>query len=761
MGTHTKSPPHPIALGLLGLACQCLVPADASDAEPRESAALATRRAAMVQRQRRVIYNNDGCDIYAAGADTPAGFLARRMDATLGSQVDSVFYCTGATVMFSHDAQVGESYGRYPAEPDWAGSVNENTQALIAQGNDTLSLVTAFCHEHGLEVFHTHRINDIHDSLPSCGFELATWKREHPQYCLGRQADQGRYRGADPRYWWSALDFEIPEVRDYLLAIVEDICRRYDIDGYEVDYFRSPMFFKPNLDRKPATDEQRAILTDFQRRVRAIAYREGSRRGRPILVAVRVPMTVDRCRHVGIDIERWLADDLFDLLTTGGGYVPFTMPNRELVDLGHRHDKPVYPTISASGLRGRFRATPAWRGVAANIWSSGADGLVLFNTFPHGRDNPRFTQLGDPVALRDADKLFAIDNRRVVEGDLEQGVAQDQVLPVELSATRPAATVLPVGDDLAGASRLGRLEDLALHVRCSGLADGDEVTLRLNGRPVPRLEPERRAYTAPGRVGRAFTFRGTNVLSAGNHASLQVTDGDFSFALWVRTTQRQDWSGFVVFVAPAERTPGVKLYWNAGRPHISLRREGWTDWETGGGDTLIDGRWHHYAVTFDRDGQAIAYLDGRSIGTHDIRERQGSLGTNKTLLIGTGDVPFEGQIDDLRLYRRVLSADEIGRLMAAPAADPPLAAADLAGWWPFDEPSGLTFHDAGPHANDARPHVGDDADGWRYFAPDAASFKPGDNDLEFATSGSGGKVTNVELHVAYRKIRDAAHREGP
>ena len=63
-----------------------------------ESPEMAARREEMKRRTRRIIYNNDGCDIYPSAANTRAGFPAQRMHAVPDSQVDSVFYCTGATV---------------------------------------------------------------------------------------------------------------------------------------------------------------------------------------------------------------------------------------------------------------------------------------------------------------------------------------------------------------------------------------------------------------------------------------------------------------------------------------------------------------------------------------------------------------------------------------------------------------------------------------------------------------------------------------
>ena len=452
-------------------------------AGPAESPELAAQRQEMKTRKRCLIYNNDSGDIYPTGANTPDGFLAVRMKPVLDTQVDSVFYCTGATTMFSHQAKVGEVYGKYVTSGDLA----KNIEGLKAAGTDALELAVKFCHENELEIFFTHRINDIHDSMDSCSFELSTWKREHPEYCLGKREDRDKYNLEDPRYWWSSLDFEIDEVREYLLAIIDDVLARYDVDGIEIDYFRSPLFFRPNLTYKPASSNQITLMTGFQRGVRELAYTHGSRRGRPILVAARVPMTKRLCRHVGINIEAWLKQDLLDILTTGGGYVPFTMPTRELVKLGHSHGTPVYPTLSASGFAHQgYNSLEGWCGAASNAWQTGADGIVLFNTFPSQPQHPHFTKLGSSKTLEGVNKVFVVDGGKVTkEGDLRQAIETRQILPVALSATgAPRTVVFPVGDDIAGAAKAGTLAGAALRIRFAGTTPEDIVVVQLNGETI-------------------------------------------------------------------------------------------------------------------------------------------------------------------------------------------------------------------------------------------------------------------------------------
>ena len=372
--------------------------------EPPELAAL---RKAAIRRQRRLIYNDDGCGpIMQSGGDSTEGYLNganSRLRPLPGTQVDSVFICSGATHVLNHPTQVAESYAdvtdKYQIGGEWA-LMRDNMRALEKAGTDAIQLTIDFCRRHQKEVVYSHRINDIHNQFLEV--ERSTWFREHPQYWINTPENAAQAGGVNsPRHWWSALDFEQPEVLDHLARIQEEVCGRYDVDGIEIDYFRSPMFFRPNLDFQPATQGQRAILTGFQRRLRAVHLRAGTKRNRPILTIARVPATVERCQHVGIDIELWLQERWLDVLTIGGGYVPFTEPLGELVAIAHQAGIPAYATISASGMRGpenRYSTHEAWRAAAANLFQAGVDGVVMFNIFPT-RAEPRFTDLGSPESL--------------------------------------------------------------------------------------------------------------------------------------------------------------------------------------------------------------------------------------------------------------------------------------------------------------------------------------------------------------------------
>ena len=92
------------------------------------------------------------------------------------------------------------------------------------------------------------------------------------------------------------------------------MCENYDVDGIELDFFRHPQLFKGVANGALATPEELEMLTEFMRRVRKMAETTGAKRAKPVLIALKVPDSVDFCRAIGIDLERWLAEDLADIL---------------------------------------------------------------------------------------------------------------------------------------------------------------------------------------------------------------------------------------------------------------------------------------------------------------------------------------------------------------------------------------------------------------------------------------------------------------
>jgi hypothetical protein len=471
----------------------------AEDGEADKRMKAARRKAA--QRTRRIIYNDDGGAIINGG--TSEDFLAIRIKHIVGTQVDTVFHNTGQTTVFQHTTSVAETIDRAIAV--YGSNAHGRRQAdhiisLRDAGTDSITLTSTFCRRNNIEYFWSLRMNDIHDALPGETWRHGRWKHEHPEYMLGKPQDWDVYPGHDPRKWWTAMDFAKPPVRDYLYRIIEEVCHQYDVDGIELDWWRSPLFFRPTLALNPVDQAHLDMMNSLVRRIRRMTERVAVRRSRPLLVAARVPMSVERSRAIGLDVETWLKEDLVDILSLGGGYAPMAMaPSvREMVELARPWGVPVFACISASGIVGdnqlkrpENRVVELWRGAAMNIWHAGAAGVYTFNYCP-GYRSERFAQIGSAETLKGLDKIYAIDSiqQATFEGDLRPGLVVPNRLPLKILDSGRVTVTLPVGEDIAGNTPKGKKCHARLRLRLSGLASDDVVALKLNGVPLGEVKSE-------------------------------------------------------------------------------------------------------------------------------------------------------------------------------------------------------------------------------------------------------------------------------
>lgn len=387
MGLNRRAFLKTVSAGAAGVAL-----AGRSFAEMDDAALKAARHAAR-KRTRRMIMNNDGNELHRLPADevvTPELFLSKRTTPLIGSQVDAVFYCTGVFNYYTHRTKVADAL----RNPELATG---RAYELHDLGTDALEVITDFCHAHDMETFWSMRMNDTHDSGNPDLF--CPWKEEHPEYLVGKKQKLAYPFGCNR---WSSVDYGVPEVREQVFRIFEEVCTNYDIDGIEMDFFRHPVLFKAQMTGKPVTQEQCDQMTGLVQRVRRMADAVGKKRGRPILMGVRIPDSVGYCKELGIDLVRWLEEDLIDLVA-GAGYFKLE-PWETFADLCHEHGVPYYACLVSRRIMGGGEPEAGteiqvWRGEAWNAWQAGVDGIYTFNRF-----NPKdaiFRELGDPAVLRD------------------------------------------------------------------------------------------------------------------------------------------------------------------------------------------------------------------------------------------------------------------------------------------------------------------------------------------------------------------------
>ena len=455
---------------------------------------LSRARAAARGRRRRLILDDDGDQVfYINAAAGPAELLATRYGPWLdGMPIDSIAWCQMWGIAWN--SALEKRYGN----KELSGEIATNywrTQIdgvpLTANIPDPTPVMVDYCRDRGIEIFGSLRMNDTHDAFGQPYGRLDyPLKRKHPEFLLGDENDRPAGSRKLLKNWiGSGLDFAHQAVRDDRFWWIDHTASQYNLDGIDLNLFRFPWYFKPGQEER-----NMPLLTKLVRRARRRLDAISSERGRPMLLGVRIPGTIDSCRKVGIDIETWLQEDLIDRMLIGGGQACSSTPAEKLIALGHRHGVPVYPCISCD--MPHFADPQVLRGTAAVLWQSGADGLYLWNYHyirtrghlrgrPHPEDYQYLDELGDPNRLAHLDKIFVANPPEYTRENLWAYLRVSAPLPLPVTIKRvPSGIPIRIGDDIAEAESRGRLKSVRLRLEFDQDVRALKFDLHVNGRHV-------------------------------------------------------------------------------------------------------------------------------------------------------------------------------------------------------------------------------------------------------------------------------------
>lgn len=352
-------------------------------------------------RNRRVLYNFDGDSCLTTKANSRGPVPVdeadvRRLIAEVaypGSRVDTVLVCVNAQVMY-YPTQAGTMRGSLstPAErAAWPASERQrfaNLSAFFDAGVDPYAIMLSEARQRGRETLLSFRMNDDHGN----DFLRTQFLADHPEWRLGTEQFQGS----------GAMDFAREEVRDYTFRLIEEAVNRYECDGLELDFNRFPRFF-----RDGAEDHRLEKMNELVSRVRRMLDDVGLRRGKRLVLGVRVPSnfgrtppTPESARQVGCDVVCWARSGWLD-------YVAVSEFLFERDDLPIRAWKeaipsvPIYGGVECTRGGGQKNLThEEYRQAAAHRMDNRADGVYLFNFFTSREEGPSayeppFEALGD------------------------------------------------------------------------------------------------------------------------------------------------------------------------------------------------------------------------------------------------------------------------------------------------------------------------------------------------------------------------------
>lgn len=468
---------------------------------------------ALRRQPRRLCYNYDAWAPFLQGLSREE--INKNIDMFLGTQVTTVMLSPNVGQSVTYPSQVGEMCHTVEITPDERAIIHKamgESTAEAAEGVaqlwkekrlDPFGLLVERAVAKGFETFASFRMNDVHmvSMREGQGPYTDAFYRQNPEWRV-------------PGSW--GLNYAIPEVRRHRLAQLEEMVRRYPLDGLELDFHRGLPYFpgegKSFGERAGNTaptpwsphgmrgfpeefaEGSTALMTEFVREVRQMTERVSRERGRKLLLAARVPSSLSGCRPGGLDPVAWHQAHAMDFLTVGHFlHLFFNLPIEAFraALLGLKVYASVDHVLGGPRIDGYFYPRDAtaeiYRGAASALFAKGADGIYLFNMFacrengpdPKGKDWTHYEpvevlkELGNPSTLDGRDKLYLVDSRfEIFDRPFIDAMA---TLPQEATPQVPLLVTMTIGEKHPAA------QPLSLRVVTAKLPEATIIGLQVNG----------------------------------------------------------------------------------------------------------------------------------------------------------------------------------------------------------------------------------------------------------------------------------------
>ncbi len=431
-----------------------------------------------VNRRRRIVVQYDCHGQIGVDFDRWIDYRFRFADEP-GTQIDALWWDLGRLGNVVYPSKLLNPFDGHEGFKRWRD-----------QGIDLVGRLVAETRRRKLECFWHHRVSEVDLSRDGKG---AAWKdlpdplkQAHPDWTL--------------RCWWAhgLWDFSVAAVRQITIESLREVAERYDFDGIQLDFARHVPCLP--LGRQW---ELRHHVTDLVRGVRRMLLEVERKRGRPFLLAAKVPRNLKGCRIDGFDVEVWAAENLVDLFTLGSRSMEVDVAAFRRITAGR--DIKLQPCFDDHHTTDGYRFAPieVLRGVFANWWQQGADSVCTFNWSNAPPEAQRqfgddylpgpiahqqaYHEVGSPGTMQFRDKVFAVERRGGypwAEGYFNRN--DDAPLPAPLPRGGQGAEFrLRVSDDLPACA--GRVQGVRLRTVWFGAGDDEVVEATLNGRPLPLL----------------------------------------------------------------------------------------------------------------------------------------------------------------------------------------------------------------------------------------------------------------------------------
>ncbi|MEM3405607.1 MAG: NosD domain-containing protein [Candidatus Pacearchaeota archaeon] len=168
-------------------------------------------------------------------------------------------------------------------------------------------------------------------------------------------------------------------------------------------------------------------------------------------------------------------------------------------------------------------------------------------------------------------------------------------------------------------------------------------------------------WTTDGKYGSAMSFDGN-----GDYVSvpISVANSVYTISLWVKTTSSDGNQWAYAEGNSANSYPFLGVGINSGKVTYLGRGNSGSAFSISTTDNKNDGNWHHIVAIQNAFNDHKLYVDGNYVGSSNTLITSGTFNEKRvgSMQQGSNSFYFQGNIDEVYIYNRSLSADEIKQL---------------------------------------------------------------------------------------------------
>ena len=352
-------------------------------------------------------------------------------------------------------SEVNETYPsrgqNYPGTAPETDRPARNLWGLIDAGVHLPTAVADAVHRRGFQFWPRMRSNTSK--------YMTKMKEEHPAWLLPAVniTRPGLY------------NYEIPEVREHVLAQMRELVTTCDADGFYFNLMRCHFSFHPDRAAK-CTD----LMTGWFGEIRRMLDEVGEQKGRRLPLAVQVLARVQDCTYQGHDVQSWAQEGFVDYLCPArDNHIDFNLPMEQWLEVIEGTECKFFPCVQP-GL-GYVNPQPGpdhFRALFNNYHRGGAHGLSTMNMLYRPETFGVFEEYRDPENLLSGRRHYHFSSPPMssADGDLRYPL-QPELAPIDMEfVVRETAAAL---------------QEATLHFTIEELHNDDKLTYSLNGAEIP------------------------------------------------------------------------------------------------------------------------------------------------------------------------------------------------------------------------------------------------------------------------------------